>query len=336
MLWIPYSDPKQLLWFGRYPSPDECRRAADVDDVRFVSGLGSFLESALLSRQTLFVLHEDQIPAAGRGRHADSVDTRRLQPAMDAARVVKDGYEIALVRRANAVSSAAHRRVLEGLRAMANEREIEAVFRAHCMAAGAHRQAYPVIAGSGANAGVLHYFANNEPLAGRQLVCLDAGAEWHCYASDVTRTFPVSGAFSPEAAAVYAVVERMQAECIARVRPGAEFRALQDHAMALAVDGLLALGILRAGSAADILAAGTAAAFFPHGLGHHVGLEVHDVAPLSAALVAPVPATPWDVSRFAGKRRWMTPRYARVPHVMPTAAQQKLEPGMIITIEPGM
>ncbi len=182
---------------------------------------------------------------------------------MDAARVVKDGYEIALVRRANAVSSAAHRRVLEGLRAMANEREIEAVFRAHCMAAGAHRQAYPVIAGSGANAGVLHYFANNEPLAGRQLVCLDAGAEWHCYASDVTRTFPVSGAFSPEAAAVYAVVERMQAECIARVRPGAEFRALQDHAMALAVDGLLALGILRAGSAADILAAGTAAAFFP-------------------------------------------------------------------------
>lgn len=140
-----------------------------------------------------------------------------------------------------------------------------------------------MIAGSGANASTLHYEANNEPLAGRELVVLDAGAEWACYASDVTRTLPLHRAgggalsFSPPARAVYDLVLRMQTECIAGIRPGAVFRDLQLRAARVAVEGLLALGIFRREFSADeIYAAGTAAAFFPHGLGHHVGLDVHE------------------------------------------------------------
>ncbi len=154
-----------------------------------------------------------------------------------------------------------------------------------------------MIAGSGANASTLHYGANDEPLAGRELVVLDAGAEWACYASDVTRTLPLPPKAaapggggtgprpSPEARAVYDLVLRMQRECVARVRPGVAFRDLQLHAARVAVEGLLELGIFRPppgspggrGSVADeIFAAGTVAAFFPHGLGHHVGLDVHE------------------------------------------------------------
>lgn len=125
------------------------------------------------------------------------------------------------------LQSAAHRAVLARLRKLTNEREIEAIFRGYCIAQGAKRQAYPVIAAAGTAASTLHYIDNDQPLAGRQLVVLDAGAEWNCYASDITRTFPVSGRFSPEAAAIYNIVQRMQNECIQRVRPGVVFGVLR-------------------------------------------------------------------------------------------------------------
>lgn len=154
------------------------------------------------------------------------------------------------------------------------------------MSQNAHAQAYPVIAGSGPNASTLHYGANNQALTGRELVVLDAGAEWSCYASDITRTLPLNrfsgggwGRLSLRARAIYDLVLRMQAECVARVKPGVAFRDLQLHAARVAVEGLLDLGIFRrdAGFGADeIYAAGTAAAFFPHGLGHHIGLDCHE------------------------------------------------------------
>ncbi len=180
VLWIPYSDPRQLLWYGKYPSREDCAQATDVDDIRYVDDLEHFLKLALTDGKPLFVIHEDQVPANWAAHHGSTViDTDRLGPAMDSARVIKDDYEIEIIRRANAVSSEAHRRVLLGIRHMTNEREIEARFRGYSLSVGAKRQAYPVIAASGANAAVLHYMANNEPLADRQLVTLDAGAEWY-------------------------------------------------------------------------------------------------------------------------------------------------------------
>ncbi|EQL02637.1 Peptidase M24, structural domain protein [Ophiocordyceps sinensis CO18] len=195
---------------------------------------------------------------------------------MDRARVVKTDYEVAMIRRANDVSSAAHRSVAGRLLRLTNERDVEALFQAACHMRGTRSQAYGAIAGAGANAATLHYVDNDAPLVGSQLVLVDAGCEWDCYASDVTRTMPLSGSFSPRAAAVHAIVQRMQEECIARVRPGAVYYHLHLHAAAVALTGLLQLGILR-GHRDDIARAGTVAAFFPHGLGHHVGLEVHDV-----------------------------------------------------------
>jgi Xaa-Pro dipeptidase len=109
---------------------------------------------------------------------------------MNAARVIKGPYEIKMLRKANDISAQAHFNVLRSIKNLKNEAEIEAIFTATCIAKQAKQQAYGVIAGSGENASTLHYGANNESLKGRQLVCLDAGCEWECYASDGMYSLP--------------------------------------------------------------------------------------------------------------------------------------------------
>lgn len=220
--------------------------------------------------------------------------------------------------------------------------------------------------------------AFSEPFGDRQLLVLDAGAEWHCYASDITRTIPIPpplpSSSSPtgssggdgdlfrsrEVAAIYELVERMQEECIARVRPGVRFFELHVHACAVAARGLADLGILRDGP--EALLRGTVTAFFPHGLGHHVGLEVHDVTgresllligsrgtkeASSAELMSLLPG----VGRRAHPKRELVGHQANACMAMmmqgsssdasPSATTsgkplQKLREGMVVTIEPGM
>ncbi len=117
-------------------------------------------------------------------------DSSSLQPAMDAARAIKSPFEIKMTRKASEITAEAHTNVLRSIKDLKNEAEIEAIFVATCIANQAKQQAYSVIAGSGENASTLHYIANNEPLKGRQLVCLDAGCEWQCYSSGELLQFP--------------------------------------------------------------------------------------------------------------------------------------------------
>lgn len=338
ILWIPYVEPRQVLWFGSTPDAARAKQLYDVDEVRYASQLPKFFEARLTASTPLFVLHEDQAPAGLKGPRV-KINHWMLQPAMDRARCIKDEYEIAMIRRANDVSSAAHRKVAETLVRLSNEREIEAIFQAVCTARGARSQAYPIIAGSGVNASTLHYEDNDQPLEGKELVILDAGCEWNCYASDITRTLPIAGRFSTKGAAVYGIVQQMQEECIAAVRPGIKFYQLHLHAAAVGLKGLLKLGILR-GDAAAIARAGTISAFFPHGLGHHVGLEVHDV-PGSLPLMMLL-----NLGLDGGKRELISaealaamslyddePASSRAKSVR---ERQTLEPNMIVTVEPGM
>ncbi|KAI0468273.1 peptidase M24, structural domain-containing protein [Xylaria cf. heliscus] len=340
-LWIPYTPPATILWFGSTPSPEACLASSDVHDVRYSKFLSEYLGSRLAKVKTLYVLRPSQMP-----KFADFdklkprllIDTTSLQPVMDKARVIKSDYEIDMIRKANAVSSEAHRRVARAMYGLSNECQLEAAFLNSCTAQNAHAQAYPIIAGSGPNASTLHYDANNEPLAGRQLVVLDAGAEWDCYASDITRTLPIGPTFSPEARAIYDLVHQMQEECIHRIRPGVAFRDLQLHAMLVAVKGLLGLGILRDGTADEIFKNGTGSAFFPHGLGHHVGLDVHD-----KDLLRPAGENMW------GKRRPIGPNSLRamIKEAAATTdgaaaaasgdqAHNTLQANMIVTVEPGL
>ena len=258
---------------------------------------------------------------------------------MDQARVVKSDYEVRMIRRANDVSSAAHRKVAENFLSLTNERDIEAIHLAVCTARGTNAQAYPIIAGAGTNGATLHYFANNTPLAGKETIVVDAGCEWNCYASDITRTFPIPGTWSPRPARIHKLVERMQDACISRIQPGVIFFQLHLLAMDIAMKGLLELGILK-GEEKQVAEAGTIAAFFPHGLGHHVGLEVHDVSGYERLMLMAETGSRLD----GGKRRLITPNMLSsmsgiskmTASKPPYSGRQELQPNMIVTVEPGM
>ncbi len=270
LLFIPAPDPKKVIWVGPTPSIQECVEKYDVDQVLHNESLSSYLsrwregQKRTNKDETIYVLHDDRehIPA---GYENDAhVDTKSLTLAMNEARVIKSSYETALLRKANDISSLAHRRVLERLSECSNETHIESIFAGSCIWSGAKKQAYGIIAAAGSNASTLHYIKNDDDLQGRELVCLDAGCEWENYASDVTRTFPISGTMSKECNEIYSVVEEMQVACIELIKPGANFRDLQALAAEIAATKLTELGILSGGSFDERKT--VTRTFFPHGV----------------------------------------------------------------------
>jgi Xaa-Pro dipeptidase len=320
-LYVPDFDLHRAIWMGPTLSRKDALDQYDVDRVHYQTALKEGLQTWLDERKEgseLYLIHQsekpDHLPADA------PLELEKLMPAMDAARGIKDEYEIRMIRQANKVSGLAHREILERIQGFSNESEIEGSFLDTCVSNGARNQAYQIIAASGPNAAVLHYDRNNEPLHNKPLVCLDAGAEWNCYASDVTRTFPLSGEWpSDYARDIYKLVERMQEECIRGMRKGVRYLSLHNLAHDIAIEGLLALGVLKNGTTLEIRQSGASKVFLPHGLGHHVGLEVHDVSEKS-------------IMAF-GRHR---PHWATTCLSPCTASAPVLEEGMVVTVEPGL
>jgi Xaa-Pro aminopeptidase len=277
-LFIPRVNPDRVFWNGRGSTPAEAMNNYDIDEVFYTDQVESWIHDWFLHYrpdQQLYILHKEQIPPL---RFPWPVDCTSLQPAINQCRMIKDEHEIKLIRKANDISSKAHKQVLANITKFSNEAQVEGLFLDICVSNQAKQQAYDIIAASGPNAGTLHYDANNEDFGDRQLMCLDAGCEYELYASDITRTFPLSDSWpSREAENIYKLVECMQEACIARLAPGVRYLDLHVLAHQIAIDGLLKLGLLHNGTREEIYKAGTSKAFFPHGLGHHVGLEVHDI-----------------------------------------------------------
>ncbi|PSS18640.1 hypothetical protein M430DRAFT_58764 [Amorphotheca resinae ATCC 22711] len=333
----PPNSGTSVIFNGSSPTPEEIKAKYDFDAVELTTALPDFLTHfAHREKGMIYVLHPYQIPPKSTIMQSITLEdgcqsnlyippweTSKLQPTMDAARTIKSPYELKMIRKANEISAQAHLNVLRGIKHFKNEAEVEAVFAATCIARQAKRQAYGIIAGAGENASTLHYVANNEPLEGRQLLCLDAGCEWDCYASDVTRTFPISGAFTPEAQAIYDLVAQMQEECIAMCKPGVNFRSIHLHAHAVAAAGLMKLGLLHNGTFDEIFKSGASVAFFPHGLGHFLGLEVHDVGDGTNSLLS------------THAKSWLT-NFHSILQDPSSSSVSVLAPNMVITIEPGM
>lgn len=214
-------------------------------------------------------------------------------------RLYKSRDEVRLMRRAAEIAAEAHVRAMRVARPGLYEYEIEAElqhgFRRHNAVA-----AYQPIVGAGANACVLHYRANSARLAPGDLLLIDAGAEYEGYASDITRTFPVDGRFSPAQRAIYDLVLQAQGAAIAVARPGASWIAPHEAAVATLTEGLLRLGLLK-GTLAHCMKEQSYRRFYMHKTGHWLGLDVHDVGDY----------------RVDGEFRL-------------------LEPGMVFTVEPGL
>lgn len=274
-LFIPKVDPRSVIYNGRGSTPAEALDKYDIDRVLHNNDLNDFVSHWFsIHKGQLFVLHAWQAP---RIPGSAVLDHWSLLPAMNHTRAIKDDHEIQLIKKANEISSQAHKEVLINISKFKNEAQVEGLFLDVCISKLAKFQAYAPIAGSGPNAGTLHYADNNEDFEDRQLIVLDAGCEWQLYASDITRTIPLTGDWpSEESKQIYRLVQRMQETCIERVAPGVRYLDLHILAHQIAIDGLLNLGIFHNGTKEEIYKAGTSKAFFMHGLGHHMGLDVHD------------------------------------------------------------
>ena len=219
-----------------------------------------------------------------------------VRQPLDAMRVIKDADEIRIMREAARISASAHRRAMRATRPGLHEYAIEAELLHSFRRAGAEAPAYPSIVAGGANACVLHYVDNNRPLNDGELLLIDAGCELHGYAADITRTFPVSGRFSPAQRDIYEIVLAAQQAAREEIAPGARFNAPHDAAVYVLADGLRELGLLE-GSLDAILESGSYRRFYMHRTSHWLGRDVHDAGdykldgdwrPLEAGMVLTV------------------------------------------------
>jgi Xaa-Pro aminopeptidase len=223
----------------------------------------------------------NEVRALARTGVAAPAEIRDVRVALDEMRLVKDAHEIATMRRAASISAGAHVRAMRATRPGAMEYEVEAEllyeFRRH----GAQFPAYwPIVAG-GANACVLHYRDNSKRLADGDLLLIDAGCELDGYASDITRTFPVNGAFSGPQRDLYELVLAAQTAAIAEVRPGNGWNAPHDAAVKVLAQGFVDLGLC-SGTLDEVLEKELYKQYYMHRTGHWLGLDVHDAGDYKA------------------------------------------------------
>jgi Xaa-Pro aminopeptidase len=318
-LFAPVAGLEERVWVGDGPDL-EALAAAAAATVAPLGAFGPWLEQR--RGETVAVLGNDDLihqPAAYGVADWTALEldidhdlSARLSEQISESRRAKDPSELALMRAAAAASRAGHLLALQTALPGMSERllqiELEAAFFRH----GAERTAYGSIVGAGSNGAVLHFSPTARQLSHGDLVLIDAGAEWQGYASDVTRTFPAGPRFEGIQRDLYELVLAVQQAAIASIRPGVEYRDLHLAASAHIAAGLVDLGILR-GSAADLVERDAHALFFPHGLGHLLGLATHDAGGCLKG------RTPSD--RFGLK--WLR-------------ADLPLQPGYVVTIEPGI
>jgi Xaa-Pro aminopeptidase len=218
----------------------------------------------------------NQIRGKSRSGVHGPVEFIALDHYLHEMRLYKSPLEAQRMRHAAKITSAAHVRLMQTCRAGMHEYELEAEFIHECASRGARFQAYPPIVGGGGNACVLHYVDNGDELKDGDLVLVDAGCEYGYYASDITRTFPVNGRFSPAQRALYEMVLAAQEAAIAKVKPGNHWNDPHDAAVRVITKGLVDLGLLK-GMVPRLVKEQAYAKFYMHRTGHWLGMDVHDV-----------------------------------------------------------
>lgn len=280
-------DPVRERLEGACIGPEQAAARFGVDDAFPVEDIDDILPGMLEGRTRLYCHfgRENEFDAqllrwmrrlrSSRGGGVVPREFVALGHLLHELRLYKSTAELALMRRAAQIAADAQRAAVVAARPGVGEYEVEAALL-QAMRAHAAVPSYPPTVAAGANACVLHYTANRAKLKPGDLLLVDAGAEVECYASDITRTWPVGGGFSREQRALYGVVLEAQLAAIDAVRPGQAFTAAHEAATRIIVAGLCALKLLSGGARAA-LKSGEYKRFFPHKTGHWLGLDVHDV-----------------------------------------------------------
>lgn len=223
-----------------------------------------------------------------------------LLPLLHEMRLIKSEAELDIMRAAAEISADAHSKAMQVCQPGMMEYQLEAEYLYHFMRAGSRAPAYNTIVGGGANACILHYVENSQPLHDGDLVLVDAGCELQHYAADITRTFPVSGRFNDAQTALYQVVLEAQYAAIDQVQVGLDCHAPHRAALNVLCQGLLDLGLLT-GTLDEVIESESYRRFFMHGTSHWLGIDVHDAGRY----------------KIDGQSR-------------------PLQPGMVLTVEPGL
>jgi Xaa-Pro aminopeptidase len=315
VVFVRERDPEAETWSGPRMGPERAREAYGADAAYPIGEMAARLPSLLNgSGSVAFRLEED---ARGYDEVLEALRVARMRGGrrgtgpravvdpgefLDDLRLRKDTHELDRMRAAARLTVAAFREVAPRLRAGTGEWEIQGLLDGAFRAGGGDGPAYETIVGSGPNACVLHYVRNDRRLLTGESVLIDAGASVGLYAADLTRTFPVDGRFTSAGRDVYQVVDEARRAAIEAVRPGARVSDVHEAAVAVIRDGLLELGLgpIETGAERDGSAA-RHATWFPHQTSHWLGLDVHDVG---------------DYARGGESR--------------------VLEPGMVLTVEPGL
>jgi len=306
-------DPTMELWHGYRAGPEGACAQYAADDAFPIGDIDEILPGLLEGSERVYY-------SMGRSPDFDSqimgwVNSLRSKQATGAVppgeltdldhmlheqRLLKSAAELRVLRKAGAITARAHQQVMRNCRPGMYEYELEAQLQYSFASAGARHAAYPSIVGSGENGCILHYVENSGKMRDGDLVLIDAGCELECYASDVTRTFPVNGRFSGEQRALYELVLKAQQAAIAQIKPGNHWNQPHDTSVRVITEGLVKLGLLK-GKVSNLIKREAYRSFYMHRVGHWMGLDVHDVGDY----------------RVAGEWR-------------------VLEPGMVLTVEPGI
>lgn len=289
LLFCRDKDEEREVWEGFRYGPAAAREIFGFDETRPFAEFADALPDLLAGHETLwYAIGQDarqdrqiidalnRVRAQSRAGQCAPAVLRDIREPLQRMRLIKDAFEIDIMRRAADISSDAHLRAMRACRPGHREYVLEAELSHEFRIRGAGGHAYPPIVAGGANACVLHYTDNKAPLADGTLVLIDAGCELDGYAADITRTFPVNGRFTGAQRAAYEIVLAMQTAAFEAIHPGASFSAYHDAAVRVLVRGLVDLGVL-SGDIDGLIEREAYKPFYMHRTGHWLGLDVHDV-----------------------------------------------------------
>lgn len=301
------------IWFGRRLGQEAAPEKLGVDRALPFGDLGEQLHLLLNGLDTVYhaqglYAYADAIVFAAleklrngaRQNFKAPVSLTDWRPWVHEMRLFKSPEEVALMRRAGEISALAHTRAMQACRPGMFEYQLEGEIHHEFNRHGARYPSYNTIVGGGENACILHYTENESELKDGDLVLIDAGCEYQGYAGDITRTFPVNGTFSPAQRAIYDLVLASMDKAFEVFGPGSSIREAHEAAVRVMVEGLMALGVMK-GDLETLIAEQAHRQFFMHGISHWLGLDVHDVGDYGSS-----------------------------------ARDRILEPGMVLTVEPGL
>jgi len=309
-LFIPKRDSHYAVWHGKVTPMQEYFETLQPDFIHYTDEIGRIFDSLAIK-----VLHTNNASSALNllpiTEHQE-IETAHLVPALARCRVIKSDYEIELLRLACEANDRAFNELMKRIKPGDWEYTAQAIHSGENIDQGLLHAAYSGIFAGGTNAAILHYTRNNEQLRDGDLLLVDAGYECDGYASDYTRTFPINGKFTDRQKAIYDIVLAAQNDTIAILKPGTLTEDLHYTAARVITEGLVKLGLLK-GEVDELMSAHVFALFFPHGLGHMIGLDTHDPG-----------------GYVPGEDRIDKPgiKFLRM--------RRTLEEGMAITIEPGL